>query len=460
MVVLLSIVGVRYLLYFHSFFFHWPRYRRLERITTNDIKALTHVPFVKVQITTRGLPDSTEAITWGIRNVAALCEEDADFYGRKISVEVVTESSEQKDLLEHAFSRSPFDLKVVVVPAEYETPEGTGLKARALHYMVELRRLGFNRKPGRTFIVHYDEESVMEPGELRKLIHYLATTDKKLTEGPIFYPLNYGNASILGQAVEAHRPIGCFECRGVMEMGMPLHLHGSNLVIEEELENKLGWDVGTLDGQPFVAEDHVFGVRTYLKEGPEIFGWHGCVMLEQPPFSFKAARRQRRRWVMGVLQGMAMMRRMPEFRKLSKKSRFRFVWGIRFRILTFALGLPAGVFGLLYLLFLAERKLFGQASIPLPFPLALWLVLVAFMWLSSAIIGAWFNLSSARQMSAVQRWTGGALVLAVAPVSGILESSVAFWTVMKWLSGNREVSWLPTPKSKQADRVAHRESAE
>lgn len=267
MVALVSVVGIRYLLYFHSFFLHWSRYRRLESITTDDIKALAHVPFVKVQITTRGLPDSTEVIRWGIRNVAALCEEDADFYGEKIGVEVVTESSEQKRLLEDAFGRSPLDVGVFMVPAEYETPEGSGLKARALHYMVELRRGGLNRKPGRTFIVHYDEESVMEPGELRKLIHYLAKTDKKLTEGPIFYPLNYGGASVLGQAVEAHRPIGCFECRGVMEMGMPLHLHGSNLVIDEELENELGWDIGTLDGQPFIAEDHVFGVRTYLTRG-------------------------------------------------------------------------------------------------------------------------------------------------------------------------------------------------
>jgi hypothetical protein len=40
-----------------------------------------------------------------------------------------------------------------------------------------------------------------------------------------------------------------------MESGMPLHLHGSNLVVEEEFENQIGWDFGTLDGQPFIAED-------------------------------------------------------------------------------------------------------------------------------------------------------------------------------------------------------------
>ena len=117
------------------------------------------------------------------------------------------------------------------------------LKARALHYMVELRRRGVNRKQGKTFIVHFDEESVMEPDELRKLFKFLATTDKKLTEGPIYYPLEYTDASAFCRAMEANRPIGCFECRQVMESGTPLHLHGSNLVIEEDLEHELGWEI-------------------------------------------------------------------------------------------------------------------------------------------------------------------------------------------------------------------------
>ena len=129
---------------------------------------------------------------------------------------------------------------VIAVPALYQTPKGTRLKARSLHYMVELRRQGFNHKPGQTFIVHYDEESVMVPDELRRLIGYLATTDKKPTEGPIYYPLEYGDASVVCRAMEANRPVCCFECRQVMEKGTPMHLHGSNLVIDEDLENELG----------------------------------------------------------------------------------------------------------------------------------------------------------------------------------------------------------------------------
>ena len=67
---------------------------------------------------------------------------------------------------------------------------------------------------------------------------------------------------------------------------LPLHLHGSNLSVEEELENRVGWDIGLLDGAPFVAEDYMFGMDAFLQEGREAFGWHGCVALEQPPLAF------------------------------------------------------------------------------------------------------------------------------------------------------------------------------
>lgn len=456
-VVMISLIGIRFLFYFHSYFFHWSRYRRLEAVTTTDLRALPFIPFIKIQITTRGAFGSTEVIRRGIANIIALVREAPDLYRPRLSVEVVSESHEQKYTLERDFGHAPIPVQVFVLPAQgqYETPNGTKLKARALHYMVELRRRGVNRKPGKTFIVHYDEESVMEPGELRKLIRYLATTDKQLTEGPIYYPLEYGDASALCRAMEANRPIGCFECREVMESGKPLHLHGSNLVVDEELENELGWDIGNLDGQPFVAEDYVFGVLAFLKRGPQIFGWHGCVMLEQPPFSLKSAFKQRYRWIIGILQGMTLMGRMPEFRDVPGRMRFRLVWGTRYRILTFAFGLPTGAISLLYLLYQTGLVIFGKVFVPLPLPIMCWLLVVGFLWLNSIFIGSWYNISHARQMSLSQRWTEVGRVLTLAPLAGILESAAGFWAVARWVLGRRKVSWQPTPKTKQADNILH-----
>ena len=456
----ISIIGIRLLFYFHSFFLHWRRYRRIEPVTNSDIRALPCIPFVKVQITTRGAIGSTEVIRRGIQNIDVLVKEAPDLYRDKVCVEVVTESWTQKQVLERDFARSSMAVQglVVFVPSEYQTPKNTKLKARSLHYMVELRRQGFNRKQGQAFIVHYDEESVMEPNELRKLIRYLATTDKMLTEGPIYYPLEYSDASVICRAMEANRPVCCYECRELMEKGTPLHLHGSNLVIEETLENELGWDIGTLDGQPFISEDYVFGVLAYMQRGPEIFGWHGSIMLEQPPFSFKSAFRQRYRWIVGVLQGIKMMRRLAAFHNLPAKVRFHLVWGTRYRVLTFALGFPIGLISLPYLLYQTIAVVSGnEYQVPmLPLPIECWLYIVGFLWLNSIFIGAWHNLSQASQMSSRQRLIETACVLAVAPVASILESSAAFWAVLRWTIGKRNVTWQPTPKTKQADKFANR----
>lgn len=459
-VILISLIGMRFLFYFHSFFFHWPRYRQLKPISNSelrDIQVLNGLPFVKIQITTRGSPGSSEVIRRGIAHVLDLVYEAPDLYVPKLSIEVITESREQHQELHMAFRFAPIPVQIFVLPppGQYETPNGTKLKARALHYMVELRRRGLNHKRGKTFIVHYDEESVMEPAELRKLIRFLATTDKKLTEGPIYYPLEYGDASVFCRAMEANRPIGCFECREVMETGTPLHLHGSNLVIEEELENELGWDIGNLNGQPFIAEDYVFGVLAYLKRGPHIFGWHGCVMLEQPPFSFKSAFKQRYRWIIGTLQGMTLMNRMPEFRTLPFKLRFRLVWGTRYRILTFALGLPTGLCSLLYILLQTYLLVNGYVFLPLPLPVMGWLLLIGFLWLNSILIGSWFNVTTARQLSRLQQVTEMGKVLTLAPLAGILESAAGFWATLQWARGNRRVNWQITPKTRQADRAMH-----
>lgn len=454
--VLITIIGVRYVYYFVSFFFSWKRYRKLDPVSTRDLLALPEIPYVKIMITTRGSEGSTTVITRGIYHAADLVDEEPGFYGRFLSVEVFTESAESKKELDRLREIHPaLSLDVVQVPTAYLTPKLTAFKARGLHYAVEQRRAGFNRKPGRTFIVHYDEESVLERDELRKLIHHLAHTPAKLLEGPIYYPFEYCDAGAVCRAMEANRPINCYECRHVMEAGTPFHLHGSNLVIDEELENRLGWDIGlTPDGQPFIAEDYVFGVLAYLAEGPGIFGWHGCAMLEQPPFSVKSAFRQRYRWILGVLQGIQQAKAMPEFRQLPRATRFHLIWGTRYRIMTFALGLPAGLVSGVYILAQTLRWLSGQGIQPLPLPVMLWLVFVGFLWLNSILIGCWYNVSSNDHFTHLQRWIETTRVVTTAPFAGVIESTAAFKAVVFWTIGRREVVWVPTPKTKAADEHA------
>jgi hypothetical protein len=452
----ISVVGVRLLSYYHSFILRWRRYRSRLAVTTAELKQLD-VPYIRVHVTTRGLPGSTGVILRGLRNVAALTAEDPAFYRDRITVEICTESPEQARFLERYLGDQPgaVTAEVVVIPGHYRSPAGTEKKARSLHYVAELRRAGWGRRPGRTFVVHYDEESVIEPAELRKLLRCLAVTDKKVLEGPIYYPLEYMSTSILCRTMEANRPIGCFECCSVMESGIPLHLHGSNLVVEEQFENEIGWDMGTLDGQPFIAEDYVFGVLALLKGGREVFGWHGAVMLEQPPFSYRSAFKQRQRWITGVLQGQAMLLRMPEYRQLPRRVRTKLIWGTRFRIFSFAIGAPVGLLFLTYVALeltgVIPGAWHGGMTSSLPLPLTLWLSITGVMWLGSVFIGAWLNLARTT-MSRLSRATEIGKAMTLAPIAGMLESAAGLWAVALWVSGQRQVSWQPTPKTKQADK--------
>jgi hypothetical protein len=296
----------------------------------------------------------------------------------------------------------------------------------------------------------------MVPDELRKLLKLLATTHHKVLEGPIHYPLEYLNTSPLCRSMEANRPIGCFECRHVMESGIPLHLHGSNLVVEEEFENDLGWDMGCLDGQPFIAEDYVFGMNAFLSGGSDVFGWHGCVMLEQPPISYKSAFRQRYRWIFGVLQGLTMTSRSPSFATLPLHVRLSLVLGTVYRITTFALGAVVGVFALgfgpLFLL-LAGRSLLDGHHFYLSPWITLWLTIVGGLWLGSIFIGGWYNVAEAG-LTQLQRFGQVALVVCLAPIAGIFESCAGLWALLTWCGGKRRVEWRPTPKTAAADATS------
>ncbi|MEU7145088.1 glycosyltransferase family 2 protein [Nocardia sp. NPDC046473] len=454
-----AIIGIRMLSYWRSFVFHWRRYRKRETVSTADLLDM-NTPFVKIQITTRGSTGSTEVILRGIRNIMELAGERPDFYRRILSVEVVTESDTQAQLLERAFDGAPVAVHALRLPADYRSPRGTELKARALHYAVERRRAGWNHKPGRTFIAHFDEESVMVPAELRKLVAVLTDTDKKILEGPIHYPLDYRDASAICRAMEANRPIGCFECRHVMERGFPLHLHGSNLVIDEEFENELGWDIGLLDGQPLIAEDYVFGVKAFLHGGSSAFGWHGCVILEQPPFSFRSALKQRHRWVFGVLQGIAITRRDPAFQQLPLAMRRSLVWGTRLRIATFALGSVVGTLSLLILPLLLCTEVTGLVrggSSPLGPVLTASMAVIGSMWLGSVVIGAWYNVADAG-LTRAERSAEICRAVLLAPIAGVSESTAALRAVVEWIAGRRKVSWHPTPKTKAAEAAINRRS--
>jgi hypothetical protein len=444
--VLLSMVltgiAARYVYYYYC----WVKSRHhFAHARPVDIARLQEydLPYLKFQVTTRGgAMGVVERTVQAVIDVAVA----HPWLAPRMSVEVITESLDEASDLPALFRDASIDVHALCLPRSYETPNGTGLKARALHYMVERRLEGWNRKPGRTFIVHLDEETQVTEDHTLVLVDYLSGAPAPVSQGPILYPKEWDKAPWLCRAMESLRPFGCSECARVMSNPPPPHLHGSNLVVDEDVENRIGWDFGTIEGQAYIAEDLLFGLRAYSLLGREGFGWHGATMLEQPPLSVYWAVQQRMRWVLGALQGWQALGQRDDLLSIPIKERTRLRRAVGFRVATYALGFPVGFAGLFFLLHPAVRQ---SALLS---PLGAWRLFIMAAgvgWVLSYQIGLARNLRY-QKVNLFNRIRQHLTLLILTPVTGLFETAGPFLALTRWLVGAREARWTPTPKTTDA----------
>ena len=434
----LTAIAIRYIYYYRCWvvsrhFFTHPK------VPDAAVLAARTLPHMKIQVTTKG--GALPVVERSLIELERIISRN-EWLRNKVTAEVVTEDAAEAESLEKRFAGSALSVSGVLLPADYQTPNGTLLKARALHYMVEKRRTGWNKREGRTFIVHFDEETLVTESHLLVLVDYLSDSPRPVSQGPIVYPLEWKKIPWICRALESTRPFGCSECARVMENPPPPHLHGSNLVVDEAAEDSIGWDFGTLDGQPFIAEDLLFGLRAYSVIGREAFGWHGATMMEQPPLSLHWAVQQRLRWVTGALQGLRVMNRGSEYQGIAKSEKRRLFFSIAYRVATYSLGFPVGFAGLYFILHPVETQtqwasLFG-----------LWRGLIIFSalcWVMSYQIGMARNLRY-QVMGRRERILHSVAILIMTPIAGLCETVGPFVALLRWLFGARRASWTPTPK--------------
>ena len=156
-------------------------------------------------------------------------------------------------------------------------------------------------------------------------------------EGPIFYPLKFEDANRITALAESPRSFGCFECVTHMNNPPPIHMHGSNLLVRSDVEDLIGWEFG-----PILAEDQRFGYEVYKRYGKNSMGWHGGILLEQPPLNIKDHFMQRRRWIIGNLQNIENFSKLFKLRLIYRCTSFflSFVSGIISLILTLYINIP------------------------------------------------------------------------------------------------------------------------
>jgi egghead protein (zeste-white 4 protein) len=278
-----------------------------------DLRRIHNDPEIIFQITTRSAT-RTPVVIRGVESIIESCH-NVNFDSYEISV--VTDDERDRHTL------SKHNCEVIVVDKGYST--NAIKKGRALQFAVEFRRK-CSKNSLRQWIFHMDDESCVTTQTVLSLLKFIRSAGPAVvSEGPIFYPLKFECANPLTAIAESIRPFTCYDCVSQMTNPPPLHMHGSNLLVRSDIEDMIGWNFG-----PTLAEDQLFGYKVYEKYGPRSLGWHGGMLLEQPPLNIKDHFMQRRRWVLGSLQNMSKFPIIHKFKVMFKLSTYflGFVSGI------------------------------------------------------------------------------------------------------------------------------------
>src|SRR5918995_881936 len=360
---------------------------------------------------------------------------------------VVTDDEKDIDTL------SKHKCEVIVVEKKYST--NAIKKGRALQYAVECRRKCMKNSI-KQWIFHMDDESCVTTQTVLSLLKFIRSAGPAVvSEGPIFYPLKFENANPITAIAESIRPFTCYDCVSQMTNPPPIHMHGSNLLVRSDIEDVIGWDFG-----PTLAEDQLFGYKVYEKYGPKSLGWHGGMLLEQPPLNIKDHFMQRRRWVLGSLQNVSKFPIIHKFKVMFKLSTYflGFVSGIVSIFLYFHLQFPKllSLFSIQDILShpnivdigpqvneivstLSAESIFNTLSTGTATDITIGLMLIFpyLLWLFSYQVGLFLNLRYSRIIFK-KRVFMHLQTLALSVLIGLIETFPAFYAMLEYCFGRKK----------------------
>jgi beta-1,4-mannosyltransferase len=408
-----------------------------------DLRRIHNDPEIIFQITTRSAT-RTPVVIRGVESIIESCSKvNYDSY----EISVVTDDEKDKGTL------SNHKCEVIVVEKEYST--NAIKKGRALQYAVEFRRK-CAKNSLKQWVFHMDDESCVTTQTVLSLLKFIRSSGPAVvSEGPIFYPLKFEFANPLTAIAESIRPFTCYDCVSQMTNPPPLHMHGSNLLVRSDIEDMIGWNFG-----PTLAEDQLFGYKVYEKYGPKSLGWHGGILLEQPPLNIKDHFMQRRRWVLGSLQNMNKFPIIHKFKVMFKLSTYflGFISGIVSIFLYFHLQFPK------LLSLIPLHDIFSQTNIVSVGPkinevintlssdsifntlsngtateitIGLMLIFPYILWLFSYQMGLFLNLQYS-EIASKKRIFMHLQTLVLSILIGLVETFPAFYAMIEYCIGKRK----------------------
>ncbi len=192
-------------------------------------------------------------------------------------------------------------VRVICVPRAYQTAQGAKFKARALQYALE----HIPAAP-EDWIIHLDEETTFDGDTIRAVNHFIAVQREQVEAGMQTHPaigqgvILYGRGEVgnwvttLADSIRVADDYGRFRMQ--FERGKAFFgLHGSFVVINQGVEQMIGFDHGT---DSSITEDTFFGLVAQSLGVP--FRFIHAYMYERSPFTIADFIRQRRRWFGGL----------------------------------------------------------------------------------------------------------------------------------------------------------------
>ncbi len=402
-----------------------------------DIRRIHNDPKIIFQITTRSAT-KTQVVRRGIQSVIDSAKK-ANYCDYKISV--VTDDLEDVRTLKN--------VKCEVVAVEKSFTTNAIRKGRALQYAVEhRRRTGENT--AKYWVFHMDDESYVTAQTLLALLKSIREGGHVAMEGPIFYPLKFESANRLTAIAESVRPFACYDCVSQMTNPPPLHMHGSNLLVRSDIEDTIEWKFG-----PTLAEDQMFGYKIYERYGPDSMGWHGGILLEQPPLNIKDHFFQRRRWVLGTFQNLQKFPRWHRYKLMYKSLTYflGFASAVSSTALTLYNYVPAFLLLPSYetvLDVLLDRlpkisfdAITAAADIgAIEIGTASILLFTSIVWIMSYQVGLFLNLKYSK-IGLAKRLSLHVQTLFLCPVIGLVETFPAFWATIEFYFKKKREEKVP-----------------
>jgi egghead protein (zeste-white 4 protein) len=206
-------------------------------------------------------------------------------------IEVITDHTHD------GFPEPSDDLVHIVVPSDYRTPGGSKNKARALEYACQHSAL-----PDNAWIVHLDEESHPTASGVKGIARMIGEEEKsgelRIGQGVIVYHRDWGKHPLftLADCIRTGSDMGRHFLS--MRLGIPFFgLHGSYIVVRNDVEKSVGFDVGPRGS---LTEDAFWGCQ--LLQGGHRFRWVDGYIEEQCTQTAGDFIKQRRRWFNGLVK--------------------------------------------------------------------------------------------------------------------------------------------------------------